>query len=72
MASLIDRYRNRLPVTANTPVVSLGEGSTPLLHAPRISQRLRVELYLKWEGRSKNSPKCTPELLILRRKLLYG
>jgi threonine synthase len=50
MASLIDRYRDRLPVTADTPVVSLGEGSTPLLPAPRISRRLGVELYLKWEG----------------------
>ena len=50
MASLIDRYRDRLPVTADTPVVSLGEGSTPLLHAPRISRRLGVELHLKWEG----------------------
>ena len=46
MASLIDRYRDRLPVTADTPVVSLGEGSTPLLPAPRISLRLGVELYL--------------------------
>jgi threonine synthase len=50
MGSLIDRFRERLPVTAATPVVSLGEGSTPLLHAPRISRRLGVELYLKWEG----------------------
>src|SRR4026209_811716 len=50
MASLIDRYRDRLPVTPHTPVVSLGEGSTPLLPAPRISLRLGVELYLKWEG----------------------
>ena len=50
MPSLIDRYRDRLPVTADTPVVSLGEGSTPLLRAPRISRRLGVELYLKWEG----------------------
>jgi threonine synthase len=50
MASLIDRYRERLPVSASTPVVSLGEGSTPLLHAPRISRRLGVELYLKCEG----------------------
>jgi threonine synthase len=50
MASLIDRYRDRLPVTAHTPVVSLGEGSTPLLLAPRISRRLGVELHLKWEG----------------------
>ena len=31
-------------------MVSLGEGSTPLLRAPRLSERLGVELYLKWEG----------------------
>ena len=48
--TLIERYRERLPVSEHTPVVSLGEGSTPLLHAPRISERLGVELYLKWEG----------------------
>ena len=30
-AGLIERYRDRLPVTDATPVVSLGEGSTPLV-----------------------------------------
>jgi threonine synthase len=50
MASLIDRYHERLPVGTDTPVISLGEGSTPLLHAPRLSRRLGVELYLKCEG----------------------
>lgn len=30
--------------------VTLGEGHTPLLHAPRLSERLGVELWLKWEG----------------------
>jgi threonine synthase len=50
MHSLIERYRDRLSVGDSTPVVSLGEGSTPLLHAPRLSRRLGVELYLKWEG----------------------
>ena len=50
MLGVIDRYRDRLPVDAGTPVVSLGEGSTPLLAAPRLSARLGVELYLKWEG----------------------
>ena len=50
MAALIDRYRERLPVTDATPVVSLGEGATPLLRAPRISRRLGVELHLKCEG----------------------
>jgi threonine synthase len=49
-AALIDRFRDRLPVTDRTPVVSLGEGSTPLLRAPRLSERLGVELWLKWEA----------------------
>jgi threonine synthase len=48
--ALIDRYRDRLPVSDATPVVSLGEGSTPLLAAPRLSERLGVELWLKWEA----------------------
>ena len=44
--ALIERFRERLPVTDATPVVSLGEGSTPLLRAPRLSERLGVELWL--------------------------
>lgn len=47
---LIERFRSRLPVSETTPVVSLGEGSTPLLSAPRLSERLGVELWLKWEA----------------------
>jgi threonine synthase len=30
--------------------VTLGEGNTPLLHAPRLSERFGVDLWLKWEG----------------------
>jgi threonine synthase len=47
---LIERFRDRLPVTDATPVVSLGEGSTPLLHAPRLSERYGAEIWLKCEG----------------------
>jgi threonine synthase len=47
---LIERYRDRLPVTDATPVISLGEGSTPLLRADRLGAVLGVELYLKLEG----------------------
>ena len=47
---LIERFRDRLPVSDATPVVSLGEGSTPLLRAPRLGERLGVELWLKWEA----------------------
>ena len=31
-------------------MITLGEGRTPLLRAPRLSARLGVELWLKWEG----------------------
>jgi threonine synthase len=47
---LIERYRDRLPVSDATPVVSLGEGSTPLVAAPRLSRRLGVEVWLKLES----------------------
>ena len=47
---LIERFRAVLPVSGTTPVVSLGEGSTPLLPAPRLSARYGRQLWLKWEG----------------------
>jgi len=47
---LAHRYRERLPIAASTPIVSLGEGGTPLLRAERISDRLGVEVHLKLEG----------------------
>src|SRR5690349_1004534 len=50
MPGLIERYRERLPVTAATPVISLGEGSTPLLAAPRISEATGCRVHLKYEG----------------------
>jgi len=50
MPSLIERYRDRLPVGRDTPVVSLGEGSTPLLRVLRVSERLGIDVYVKWEG----------------------
>ena len=31
-------------------MITLGEGNTPLLHAPRLGERFGVELWLKWEG----------------------
>lgn len=47
---LIDRYRRFLPVSDSTPVVSLAEGSTPLLFAPRLGEQLGLNLFLKLEG----------------------
>ena len=50
MTGLIHRYRDRLPVTDATPVVTLGEGQTPLLPAPRISELTGLDVHLKYEG----------------------
>jgi threonine synthase len=50
MAGLIERYRDRLPFAADDPVISLQEGSTPLVLAARISERAGVEVWLKLEG----------------------
>ncbi len=47
---LIERYRERLPFAESDPVVSLGEGSTPLIHAPTLSERVGAEVWLKYEG----------------------
>jgi threonine synthase len=47
---VLERYREVLPVSSSTPLLTLGEGSTPLLHAERLSERLGVELWLKWEA----------------------
>ena len=50
MPGLIERYRERLPFTADDPVVSLGEGGTPLVYAPRLSERVGAEVWCKLEG----------------------
>jgi threonine synthase len=50
MPGLIERYRDRLPFAADDPVVSLSEGSTPLLHAPTLSEAAGAEVWLKLEG----------------------
>jgi threonine synthase len=47
---LIEEYREFLPVSDDTPVVTLQEGNTPLLPAPRLSDRLGANVYLKYEG----------------------
>ena len=47
---LITRYRERLPFAPGDPVVSLEEGSTPLVLAERVSERAGVEVWLKLEG----------------------
>lgn len=49
---LIDRYRTRLPVSANTRVISLNEGNTPLIKLDNIPRLIGkdVTMYVKFEG----------------------
>src|SRR5688572_19361217 len=47
---VIEAYRDRLPVTDHTPVVTQYEGNTPLVPAPAISERTGCDVYLKVEG----------------------
>src|SRR5438552_79789 len=47
---VIARYRDYLPVTHATPIVSIGEGETPLIEAPRLSNRVGRRVLLKCEG----------------------
>ena len=49
---LIERYRNRLPVSANTRIISLNEGNTPMIQLQNIPKMLgkEVDIYVKFEG----------------------
>ncbi|MGH3319388.1 MAG: threonine synthase [Streptosporangiaceae bacterium] len=47
---VIEEYRERLPVSSSTPVVTLGEGGTPLVPARTVSGRAGCDVHLKVEG----------------------
>lgn len=50
---IIDKYREYLPVTSETPVITLQEGNTPLIRAERLVREIGargLEIFLKFEG----------------------
>jgi threonine synthase len=47
---VIEEYREHLPVTERTPVITLKEGGTPLLPAPALSAQTGCQVWLKVEG----------------------
>ena len=49
---LINRYRDRLPVSTNTPVISLNEGNTPLIELVNLPKKInkKVRILAKFEG----------------------
>ncbi|SPU01956.1 threonine synthase [Bacillus subtilis] len=44
---LIHQYKEFLPVTDQTPALTLHEGNTPLIHLPKLSEQLGIELHVK-------------------------
>jgi threonine synthase len=47
---VIEEYRERLPVSADTPVVTLGEGGTPLVRSDPLSAETGSDVWLKYDG----------------------
>jgi threonine synthase len=49
---VIEYYREFLPISPATPIISLGEGNTPLVYSPRLSERVGAgcEVFVKNEG----------------------
>ena len=47
---IIRKYFEHLPVSDATPIVTLGEGGTPLVHSNALSQETRADVWLKYEG----------------------
>jgi len=47
---ILAHYRDHLPLTERTPLLSLREGNTPLVRAETLSEELDIDLYLKVEG----------------------
>ncbi|MEI6447669.1 MAG: threonine synthase [Actinomycetes bacterium] len=49
-AGLIETWRDRLPFDEGDPVITLGEGDTPLIYACEVSERVGARVWLKLEG----------------------
>ena len=47
---VIREYADHLDVTESTPIITLGEGGTPLIPAPALSRRTGADVWVKYEG----------------------
>jgi threonine synthase len=46
----LQTYREYLPITDKTPLITLNEGNTPLIRAEKLSKELNLNIYFKYEG----------------------
>src|ERR1700712_5598553 len=47
---VLNEYADRLNISAATPIITLGEGGTPLIPAPALSARTGAKVWVKFEG----------------------
>lgn len=47
---VLREYADRLDISDATPIISLGEGGTPLIEAPTLSKRTGAKVFVKFEG----------------------
>ncbi len=47
---VLEEYRDRMPIDVDSPVVTLREGGTPLIHSEALSERTGCEVHLKYDG----------------------
>jgi len=47
---LLQTYREYLPITDKTPLITLNEGNTPLIRAEKLSEEMNLDIYFKYEG----------------------
>ncbi len=50
MKGILSRYKTLLPINPGTPLVSLGEGETPLIPLETLGEELGLRLFAKYEG----------------------
>ncbi len=50
MNGVILRYKDLLPITDKTPLITLREGNTPLIYANNLSKKYGIDIWLKYEG----------------------
>ena len=62
---IIEAYRDLLPVTPATPIVTLLEGATPLIPATRLSERLGVDVRLEVAATKEAILADLPELVVV-------
>jgi threonine synthase len=47
---LLEQFKSYLPITENTPMITLHEGNTPLIRADKLSEELNLNVFFKYEG----------------------